>query len=133
MTVAAQDDKVVTVQQSATGKLQRFNVANLKRYLTPMVPGQTPHSPPAGSPTPALQYICLTEVLPPQDARGSSPEFLRAKLAELEELRANGTWEEVWKHGVPPKSNIMRGRCVLSIKNKGTDEEVLKARFVAQG
>jgi phosphoenolpyruvate-protein kinase (PTS system EI component) len=34
---------------------------------------------------------------------------------------------------LPADANKMRGRFVLTIKHKGTNEEVLKARFVVQG
>jgi hypothetical protein len=77
--------------------------------------------------------VMITEVLPPGDPRGDSPEFLKAKLAELSGLKSKGTWKEVWEKDVPSHASKMRGRFVLAIKNKGTGEEVLKARFVAQG
>jgi hypothetical protein len=75
----------------------------------------------------------ITEILSPGYPRGNSPEFNKANLAEIQGLKENCTWEEVWEKDIPPRANKMRGRFVLTIKNKGTQEEVLKARFVAQG
>jgi hypothetical protein len=57
---------------------------------------------------------------------------MKAKLQELEGITKNGTWQEVWSHEVPKVANKMTGRFILTIKEKGTENEVLKARFVAQ-
>ena len=44
-----------------------------------------------------------------------------------------GTWKVVLKEEIPGNSNVLNGRFVLVIKNKGTNEEIYKARFVVQG
>jgi hypothetical protein len=62
--------------------------------------------------------------LSPGDPRANSPEFLQAKLDQLQGLMNNGTWEEVWEQDLPDDANKMRSRFVLTIKNKGTCEEV---------
>ena len=77
--------------------------------------------------------ILLTEVLHPADARGQSPAFDAAKAKELQGLAQRGVYEVVWKKDVPCDANVLGGRFVLSIKNKDTQEEAYKARFVVQG
>lgn len=84
----------------------------------------TSHQPPS---------ILLTEVLAPNDPRSDSPQVLRAKEKEIAGLIDKGTFEVVVREEVPDGANILGGRMVLSIKNKGSDEEVFKARFVVQG
>lgn len=42
-------------------------------------------------------------------------------------------WKVVRKEDLPPNGNILWGRFVLSIKDPETDDEIWKARFVAQG
>jgi hypothetical protein len=59
--------------------------------------------------------------------------FDSAKKKEIAGLICRGTWKVVLKEELEPDANIMSGRFVLSIKNSGTNEEMLKARFVAQG
>jgi hypothetical protein len=82
---------------------------------------------------PSPDRVMITEVLAKNDPRTLSEEFIEAKLNELEGLRKNGTWEEIWTNEMPSNSNVMRGRFVLTIEEKGTSNEVLKARFVAEG
>lgn len=77
--------------------------------------------------------VFLTEVLHPRDSRGRSSQFEEAKLKEIEGLVKRGTYEVVLKEDVPVDANILGGRFVLSIKNKDTNEEKFKARFVVQG
>jgi hypothetical protein len=74
----------------------------------------------------------VTEIISPRDPHENYPEFLEARLAELQVSRDNGTWEEVWEDEIPPNANKMRGRFVLIIKRKGSKNEVMNARFVAQ-
>jgi hypothetical protein len=74
----------------------------------------------------------VTEIISPGEPRTNYPEFLQAKLDEIQGLKNNGTWEEVWEQDLPADANKMLSRFVLTIKSKGTCEEVLKARIVAQ-
>jgi adenine deaminase len=130
--------------------LQRFNISSVKKCITAVVPNMITVEEPLNAiesivPAPEnpsivsvvgnkeLFRVMITEVLSPGDPCGESPEFLEAKLAELSGLESKGTWKEVWEKDVPLHSNKMRVRVVLTIKNKGTEEEVLKAHFVAQG
>lgn len=77
--------------------------------------------------------IYLTEVLEPGDGRETLPEFNAAKAKELEGLAHRGVFEVVLKDDIPSNANILGGRFVLSIKNKDTNEEIYKARYVVQG
>jgi Reverse transcriptase (RNA-dependent DNA polymerase) len=145
--VVMQDGKIVTVKLNDETSQQRFNVSNVKPYQPPDIPStvipdhlQKPSHQPSlndhadSVDEESLVYrVMVTEIISPGDPRGNSPEFLQAKLDELQGLKNNGTWEEVWETDLPADANKMRGRFVLTIKHKGTNEEVLKARFVAQG
>jgi hypothetical protein len=55
-----------------------------------------------------VHRVVITEVLSPGDPRGNSPEFYKAKLAEIQGLKDNGTWDEVWEKDIPPLANKMR-------------------------
>lgn len=77
--------------------------------------------------------VFLTEYLEPRDPRQDEPEFVKAKLKEIEGLAEQGTYEVEWKEDVPKGSNVLGGRFVLCIKNKGSGGEGFKARFVVQG
>lgn len=68
----------------------------------------------------------------PNDPRSDSSEFLLAKK-KVAGLITKGTFEIVAREDVPQGSNVFGGRFVLCIKNKGTGEEVFKARYVVQG
>ena len=48
-------------------------------------------------------------------------------------LVKRGTWTVVSRKVVPKGSNILNGRFLLAVKNKGTEDEAYKARFVVQG
>ena len=74
-----------------------------------------------------------TEVLTPGDPRADSPEFQEAIQKEISGLIEKGVYEIVLKEDIDPKANILGGRFVLTVKNKDTDKELYKARFVAQG
>ena len=75
----------------------------------------------------------LTEFLPPNAPQGNEKRFEAAKEKEITGLQANGTYEVVFKEDVASDANILGGRFVLSIKDKNTDNEITKARFVVQG
>jgi hypothetical protein len=77
--------------------------------------------------------IRLTEVLTPMDPRRNHSDFRLAKEKEIEGLAKRGTFRVVCAEDLPDNANIMGGRFVLSIKNKDTDYEIFKARFVVQG
>ena len=77
--------------------------------------------------------IMMTEVLSPADSRGRSGDFDEAIANELRGLTERGVYEIVCKEEVPPGANILGGRFVLAIKEKGTEDEKYKAHFVVQG
>lgn len=51
---------------------------------------------------------------------------------ELGGLIDNGMWKVVLQE-VSPNANVLNGRFVVTIQNKGTWNELYKARFVVQG
>lgn len=77
--------------------------------------------------------VFLTEILKPWDVRSNKPQFTEAKKREILGLLDKGTFSVVLTEEVPPTANVLGGRFVLSIKNKGTQHEAFKARFVVQG
>ena len=77
--------------------------------------------------------VGLSENLTPKDPRRFALRFRAAKEKEIEGLARRGTWRVVCAEDLPEKANVMGGRFVLTIKNKDTQEKVLKARFVVQG
>jgi hypothetical protein len=81
---------------------------------------------------PSPERVVITEILAQNDPRKRSEGFIQANLSELEDLKKHGTWEQIWTHEMPSNFNVMHGRFVLTIKEKGTSNEVLKARLVAQ-
>ena len=81
----------------------------------------------------SLVDVHVTETLTPMDPRKDSPEFIAAKKKEIEGLLKKGTWKVVLQEEVPKDANVLNGRFVLTIKNKDTDDELYKARFVVQG
>jgi len=78
-------------------------------------------------------FLLLTEVLHTADKRQNNDKFLNAKMNELAGLAKRGVFKIVWKEEIPDNANVLGSRFVLSIKNKDSDEEIYKARFVVQG
>jgi hypothetical protein len=126
--VVQQNGKIVTVQRSTDAPTQRFNVSSVKPYYKSSRGDAEENDEDA-----PLDRVMITDILAPNDPRQFSNAFMKAKLQELEGLKKNGTWQEVWSHEVPKGANKMTGLFVLTTKEKGTEKEVLKARFVAQG
>jgi Reverse transcriptase (RNA-dependent DNA polymerase) len=150
--VVLHEGKIVTVQEATSGentKTQLFSIASVKPYrkdvtvLCSSFDSSTNQISDAHTQNaitddhlrqaPSQDRFMITEVLAQNDPIKLSEGFIEAKLSELEGLRKNGTWEVIWTHEMPSNSNVMYGRFVLTIKEKGTSNEVLKARFVAQG
>jgi hypothetical protein len=150
--VVLHEGKIVTVQEETSGEnttTQRFSIASVKPYRkdVPVSCSSFDNSTNQISDArtqnaitndhlhqaPSPDRVMTTELLAQNDPRKLFEGFIEAKLSELEGLRKNGTWEEIWTHEMPSNSNVMHGRFVLTIKEKGTSNEVLKARFVAQG
>ena len=75
--------------------------------------------------------IFITEVIKPNDPRAA--KFNEAKKQEILGLIEKGTFKIVLKHEAGDDPNIIPCRFVLAIKNVGTNEEILKARFVLDG
>jgi hypothetical protein len=126
--VVQQNGKIVTVQRSSDAPTQGLNVSSVKPYYKNSRGDAVDNDEDA-----PLDRVMIIEILAPNDPPQFSNAFMKAKLQELEGLKKNGTWQEVWSHEVPKGAKKMTGRFVLTIKEKGTENEVLKARFVAQG
>lgn len=80
-----------------------------------------------------LPTVFYTEVLTPRDTRDASFLFDDAKAQDISGLMSRGTFRVVPRSSLPPDANIMGGRFVLAVKNKGLPNELLKARYVVQG
>lgn len=95
-------------------------ISNLLRRLAPLNSKSHPS-------------ILVTEVLPSNDPRGNSPDFDHAKAQEITGLLDKKAFRVVLKEDLNRDANVLGGRFVLTIKSKGTDNEIFKARFVVQG
>lgn len=95
-------------------------IAELLRMLSPLNSQSHPN-------------ILLTEILQPNDNRAESPGFELAKAKEIVGLLDRGAFRIVLREEIDPQANVLGGRFVLTIKNKDTDNEIFKARFVVQG
>lgn len=67
------------------------------------------------------------------DPRTLSTPVPAAITEEIDGLIRRGTFQVSNPYELPEDSNILGGRFLLSIKDKGTPEELYKARFVVQG
>jgi hypothetical protein len=56
-----------------------------------------------------------------------------AKNKEIRGLLERGTFKIALRNDIPKGANKLGGRCVLTIKDSGTDREIWKARYVIQG
>jgi hypothetical protein len=59
--------------------------------------------------------------------------FISAAKQELMGLLERGTFKVVLREEIPKNALLMKGRFVSVIKNRDTDQEVYKARYVVQG
>lgn len=80
-----------------------------------------------------LPHILLTEILKPNDQRCESSQFDLSKAKEIVGLLDKNAFRVVLKEEIKPVANVLGGRFVLTIKQKNTDQELFKARFVVQG
>jgi hypothetical protein len=137
-------ENIVTIYHSNSEYEGRYNVANVKPYLREF-PSTNANSDFSEIMHQVLQKfisgdgesqspsynIHVTEVICNGDPRERL--FDNAKKKKIAGLIRRGTWKVVWKEELEQDANIMSGRFVVSIKHSGTNEEMLKARFVAQG
>jgi hypothetical protein len=65
-----------------------------------------------------------------KDPRANGPAFSAAKQKELLGLLERGTFKVLLREEIPKHAPVMKGRFVLVIKNRDTDQEVYKARRV---
>lgn len=77
--------------------------------------------------------ILLTEILQPNDLRIESPDFDLAKTKEIKGLLDRKAFRVVLEEDLERDANVLGGRFVLTIRNKGTNDEIFRARFVVQG
>ena len=75
--------------------------------------------------------IFFTEIICERDPRAKN--FTEAKRKEIEGLIKRGTFKIVLREEIGEHPNIIPSRFVLAIKKDGSDEEILKARFVLGG
>lgn len=100
--------------------LDKSNISSLLRRLSPFN-SQLPPS------------VLITEVLTPNDPHSTSGDFDQAIADEIVGLLNKREFRVVVKQEIGEGANILGGRFVLAIKNKGTDKEMFKARYVVQG
>lgn len=101
------------------------------------------HSSPTSPPNPLVDKFMeslrddgvsfMTRILSPDDKLGESSQFQEAKRKEIQGLISRQSWNVVERADLHPKSNILGGRFVLTLKNTDTPNEKPKARYVAQG
>jgi hypothetical protein len=115
--VVVQEGKIITIKLNDETAPQRFNIASTKRYVLPEKQIAAISSEPTATPITDTEHtsnvsieteeeslvhrVMITEILSPGDPRDNSPDFYKAKLAELQGLKDNGTWEEVWEKDIP--------------------------------
>jgi hypothetical protein len=125
--VAFTDGKEVRVHLGERGGPRSFNISSTKTAPT------TPHSDDVSGSILLSAETCrisFTEVLSHGDPR--SLQFEDAKLDEMLGLIKRGTFKLVLRSELCDP-NIVPSRFVLAVKNSGTDQEVLSARFVLGG
>jgi hypothetical protein len=74
--------------------------------------------------------VYVTEAVENKDPRANGPDFSAAKQKELLGLLDRGTFKGVMREEIPKNAPVMKGRFVLVIKNRETDQEIYKARYV---
>eukprot|EP00168_Porphyra_purpurea_P020863 TRINITY_DN895_c0_g1_i6.p1 TRINITY_DN895_c0_g1~~TRINITY_DN895_c0_g1_i6.p1 ORF type:complete len:1091 (+),score=259.84 TRINITY_DN895_c0_g1_i6:1132-4404(+) len=120
-------------------------MAKPKAVSAPSVGGQRRKGPRARTRNPAVAGVAatarssapaqahITVVIPPGDPRIATERFKAATRKEVDGLRNRGTFRKVKLKDVPAGANIIGGRIIHTLKNVGTKDEGVKARFVAQG
>jgi hypothetical protein len=137
--VLLHEGKIVPVQDATSGtntKTQRFSIASVKPYRKDVPVSCSSFNVNTVNSTnqisdahnqngitddhlnqaPSPDRVMITEVLAQNDPKKLYEAFIEAKRSELEGLRKNRTWEEIWTHEMPSNSNVMHGRFVLAIK-----------------
>lgn len=74
----------------------------------------------------------MTEVLTLAEPRERQDGFGDAIAQKFQGLAERGVYEIVCRQDVPDGANVLGGRFVVEIKDKGTKEEQYKLRFVVQ-
>jgi hypothetical protein len=74
----------------------------------------------------------VTEAVENKDPRASGPEISAAKQKDLLGLLERGTFNVVLPEEILQNAPVMKGRFVLVLKNRDTDQEVYNARSVVQ-
>lgn len=96
------------------------NVSKLLEELSPLNCNSHPH-------------IVLMEILAPNDPSSNSSEFDLANAKKIVGLIEKGAFRVVIKQDLDEDANVLDERFVLTIKQKRSDKELFKARFVVQG
>lgn len=104
-----------------------FHSTMVKTYQRPTIP-ITDLLNPTDQPSNTLD-IHLIEVIHDE----LDPRFTQSRQEEYDGILAKGGVKVVDANSIPPNSNIIGNRYVLTIKNPGTDVEKFKARWILQG
>jgi hypothetical protein len=76
--------------------------------------------------------VFVSEAVENKDPRAKGPDFSAAKQKELLGLLERGTFKDMLREEIPKNAPVMKGRFVLVIKNRDTDQEVYKACYDVQ-
>ena len=118
------DKKQVLVNLGKREGASNFNISQIK-------PAKLPSFSELKDNIEESPQIYITEVIKSNDPRAKN--FDEAKKKEILGLIEKGTFKIVLKSEAGDDPNIIPCRFVLAIKNVGTGEEILKARFVLAG
>lgn len=77
--------------------------------------------------------VHVTKILTTKDREYDRGEAEKAMAEELDGLLEAGALEFVHEDDVPPGSNVIGTRIILSLKHHGTPDQMWKARLVTQG
>lgn len=77
--------------------------------------------------------VLVTRIVTAKDDEYDREAAEHAMAEELEGLLAAGALEFVHESDVPPNSNVIGTRMILSLKHHGTSDQAWKARLVTQG
>lgn len=125
------DSKQAYFDRDHNGKLSQYSVDDLipEQSISEDVPLKPVHHCLSRFQSRKHPELFLTEVLSMGDRRGifNSPE------KKIESLVKRCNFEVFMKEDVPKEASVLGGNFVLAVKNKDSNEEIFKARYVVQG
>lgn len=121
-------DSRLSIVLHSKGFERVFHSIMVKSYQRPTIPITDLLNPTHHTDQPSDLNTQLVEIIrDEQDQR-----FIQSRQKEYDGIVSKGGIKVVEVSSVPPSSNIIGNRYVLSIKNPGTDAEKFKARWILQ-